>query len=334
MMSEDHLRQIEHRGRTATAILGVIQETSQFERERINEIIISQHTGDIESLKEKIEEKNEEISRLHKAMKDLEDKNKKLDIALKTRNEEIVKLKTRISKLEAEKRGLEDKLRNVEGKLDRMEKEVEELDKAKLAHEEENVSLKESLAIVSGEVESVKQELATTRTENQHLKREVKDLQDTHQKLFPLFPVGAKEGWPMLTPPPPLSPDLQASLRLGELSRQLQAKMYAYVFPQLYTPIGSYKVKTIRRDLERISTEEEKEKAKQRWLELQNKISWSETYEEAIKLLQENRNADAHPKISGKLLHDAVDVMDAKGNLRGRLSRDCLDVLITMWEQL
>ena len=337
-MSDDHFRQIEHRSRPATAILGVsvVQEATSFERERINEIMIGQHGEEIESLKEKIEEKNEEISRLHKAMRDLEDKNKKLDIALKTRIEEITKLKSRISKLETEKKGLEDKLRNVEGKLDRVEREVEELDKAKLAHEEENVSLREHLAIVSGEMESVKQVLEKTRSENQNLKREVKDLQDTHQKLFsPLLPVGVKEGRPMLAPPPPLSPDLQASLRLGELSRQLQAKMYAYVLPQLFTPIANYKVKTIRRDVEKLpKTEEEKEAARQKWTELQKKLNWNEMYEEAVKLLQENRNVDAHPKITVKLLHEAADVMEAKGNLKGWLSRECVDVLIDMWKQL
>ncbi|KAL9955728.1 hypothetical protein ACROYT_G037095 [Oculina patagonica] len=265
-MSEEHLRQIEHRSRPTTAILSVVQEASPYERERYTELMIGQHTDDIESLREKIEEKNEEISRLHKAMKDLEDKNKKLDIALKTRIEEITKLKTRINKLEAEKKGLEDKLRNVEGKLDRVEREVEELDKAKQAHEEENVSLREHLAIINGEMESVKEDLAQTRNDNQNLKKEVKDLQDTHQKLFPLLPaLGAKDGRQMLAAPPPLSPDLQASLRLGELSRQLQAKMYAYVFPQSYTPIANYKVKTIRRDVEKLpKSEEEKEKARQR----------------------------------------------------------------------
>ena len=331
-MGEDHLRWVEHRGRPTTAILSVVQETSSFERERINEVIIGQHGDEIESLKEKIEEKNEEISRLHKAMKDLEDKNKKLDIALKTRIEEISKLKSRINKLENEKKGLEDKLRNVEGKLDRVEREVEELDKAKLAHEEENISLREHLAVVSGEMEGVKQDLEKTRNENQNLKKEVKDLQDTQQKLFPLLSV--KEGRPMLASPP-VSPDLQASLRLGELSRQLQAKMYAYVLPQLFTPLANYKVKTIRRDVERLpKTEEEKEAARLRWAELQKKLNWDETYEEAVKLLQETRNVDAHPKITPKLLQEAVDAMEQKGNLRGRLSRECVDVLIAMWKQL
>ena len=327
-MSEDHL-QIENHGRTATAIFGLVHETPQAERERINEVIISQHGGEIDSLKEKIEEKNAEILRLHKAIKVLEDKNKKLDIALKTRNEEVAKLKTRITKLEAEKKGLEDKLRNVEGKLDRMEKEVEELDKAKQVQEEENLNLKEYLAIMSGEVESVKEELESTRNENQNLKKEVRDL---GQKLVTFLPTGFKEGLPMLTPPPP--PELQASLCLGELSRQLQAKMYKYVFPQLYTPIVGYKVKTIRRDLNKLSTEEATEKANKRWSELLKKLNWDQTYEEAIKLLQGNRNADAHPKITGKLLREAVEVLGDKGNLKGWLTRECLDVLISMWEQI
>lgn len=331
-MGEDHLRLIEHRGRPTAAILSVVHETTSFEQDRINELLISQHGEEIGALKHKIEEKNEEISRLHKAMKDLEDKNKKLDIALKTRIEEISKLKSRISKLENDKKGLEDKLRNVEGKLDRVEREVVELDKAKEAHEEENISLKEHLAMVSGEMESVKQDLETTRSENQNLKKEVKDLQDTHQKFLSFLPV--KEGRPMLAAPQ-MSPDVQASLRLGELSRQLQAKMYEYVLPQLFSPIANYKVKTIRRDVDRLpKTEEEKETAKQRWTELQKKLNWNETCEEAVKLLQENRNVDAHPKITTKLLQEAADVMEERGNLRGSLSRECIDVLITMWKQL
>ena len=134
---------------------------------------------------------------------------------------------------------------------------------------------------------------------------------------------------------PPQQPDLQASLRLGELSRQLQAKMYAFVFPQSYTPIANYKVKTIRRDLQRLpKTEEEKETARKKWDELQKKLKWNDMYEETLKLLQDNRNVEAHPKISTKLLQEAADTMDDKGNLKGWISREYIDVLIAMWRQL
>ena len=67
-MSEDHSRQIENRAPTATAFFGLVHETSQVERERMNEIITTHLCDDIDSLKEKIEEKNEEILRLHKAL--------------------------------------------------------------------------------------------------------------------------------------------------------------------------------------------------------------------------------------------------------------------------
>lgn len=283
----------------------------------------------IDSLREKIEEKDEEISRLQMALKDLEDKNKKLEIALKTRIEEISKLKARINKLESEKKTLEDKLRNVEGKLDRVEREVERLEEAKNIHEDENANLKENFEVLAEEMKSVEEKLEKTRTENQVLKKEVKELKESHQKLLPLA-----SARPMLSAPQ-IASDVQASLYLGELSRQLQGKMYAYVFPQSFSPIGNYKVKTIRRDVERLpKTAEEKEKARKRWEELQNKLNWSEMYEDAIKLLQENRNMDAHPTISAKLLQKAVEIMDAKGNLKGRLSRECVDVLIKMWKIL
>ena len=52
-----------------------------------------------------------------------------------------------------------------------------------------------------------------------------------------------------------------------------------------------------------------------------------------MKLLQENRNVDAHPRITVKLLQDAAEVMETKGNLKGWLTR-WVDVLIDMWKQL
>lgn len=314
-MSEDYSRSLPR-------TICLVQETS-FQQETVMGIT------NIDSLREKIEEKDEEISRLQMALKDLQDKNKKLEIALKTRIEEISKLKARINKLESEKKTLEDKLRNVEGKLDRVEREVERLEEAKNIHEDENANLKENFEVLAEEMKSVEEKLEKTRTENQVLKKEVKELKESHQKLLPLA-----SARPMLSAPQ-MASDVQASLYLGELSRQLQGKMYAYVFPQSFSPIGNYKVKTIRRDVERLpKTAEEKEKARKRWEELQHKLNWSEMYEDAIKLLQENRNMDAHPTISAKLLQKAVEIMDAKGNLKGRLSRECVDVLIKMWKIL
>ena len=52
-MSEDLLRQIEHRGRTATAILSAVREVSPSERERFTDLMLDRHTDEIESLREK-----------------------------------------------------------------------------------------------------------------------------------------------------------------------------------------------------------------------------------------------------------------------------------------
>ena len=51
-------------------------------------------------------------------------------------------------------------------------------------------------------MESVKNDLVLARNENQNLKREVKDVHDTQQKLVPLT-LGTKEGRQRLAAPPP-----------------------------------------------------------------------------------------------------------------------------------
>ena len=89
-MGEDHFRQIDYFGPSTPAVQDK-QEASPFQRERITELSTQQRNRVFEA---KIEQ-NEKILRLHKAMKDLEDRNKNLDVAFKTRIEEITQLKTR-----------------------------------------------------------------------------------------------------------------------------------------------------------------------------------------------------------------------------------------------
>ena len=134
------------------------------------------------------------------------------------------------------------------------------------------------------------------RNEKEILKWEVKYLQDNHRKLFPLT-LDTKERRQTLAAQPTISHEVQVSLRLGEISCQLRAKMYAYVLPQLFTSISNYKVRTRRRDVENLTTPEvEKVKSRQRRTKLRSKLKWNETYEEAMKQVQQNRNNDATPK--------------------------------------
>ena len=73
------------------------------ERARINEMVVIQHTEDIESLKKQIDEKNKEIDELRKSMDSLVEQNQELSVALKSRNEEIKALQARIGRLETDK---------------------------------------------------------------------------------------------------------------------------------------------------------------------------------------------------------------------------------------
>ena len=101
-MGEEHFRvQIEHFAPSTPAVQDK-QKASPFQRERITELSTQRRNRVFEA---KIEQ-NEKILRLHKAKKDLEVRNKNLDVAFKTRIEEITKLKTRIAKLETENKGL------------------------------------------------------------------------------------------------------------------------------------------------------------------------------------------------------------------------------------
>ena len=216
-----------------------------------------------------------------------------------------------------EKKGLEDRLRAVEGQIKVLKLE-------EVAHNEEKVRLRNKVTKVFEEMKSVKEdfedrmkvmkvfeEMKSIKEDFESIRHDIQDLEWALKKLQ----------------------FLQASNCLGEVGRQLQNNMYQYVFPQSFSPIGNYKVKNIHRDVNQFpntATGEEKLQARKRWSELQKKLNWNETYEVAVKLLQEN---GTHQKISFKLLQEAPDILDEQGSLKGPLSRACIDGLIHMWKQ-
>ena len=301
------------------------------ERARINELIVNQHNEDIESLKKQVEEKNKEIVDLRKAMDALEEQNQELNVTLKSRNEEIKALKARLGRLENDKKELEDELRSVKVKVNRMESDIKELSEAKLAQEEKNIELQESLGKVSGKMES----------RNQAMKKEIKELKELQHKEIPPsldLPRPVRQITPALLPKHLQQADreLHASLSLGELCRQLQNKMYKVVFPNSFSSGRNYKMKNIHRDLDKLpQPTEEKERSKTKWGELNEKFHWEEAYEDAMKALQESRNIDAHPcPLTEEGLIRAAEILNAKGDLKGWLSLKRVQELIHIWKQL
>ena len=214
-----------------------------------------------------------------------------------------------------------------------MEKDIRELNEAKTAQEEKNMELQENFDKVTGKLES----------RNQVLKKEIKEIRESQHKeaLPPSIVTPRAGGRQMLTPPLPrhlqrADWELHASLTLGELCRQFQNKLYKIIFPNSFQSNRNYKMKNIWRDLDRLpQLEEEKQRSRKKWDEVQQKLKWDECYEDAMKALQESRNVDAHPTpLSEEGLTAAAELMDSKGNLKGWLSLKRVNELITMWKNV
>ena len=282
-------------------------------------LTVREHGKKIESLNKEIEKKDGEIVALQKALQELREKNDELNSALHSKDVEIETLRSRIDELEEEKRELQRKLGSVEIDVGLLKKEVEKLGKAKFAQEQTSLKLKEDLDRVSRNMEAVKGDLEKKRKENDDLKKDLKDVKDSqHKGLLPLM-LGAK-GLP-IQPPPPQMP--QTSLEASQI------KMYKSVFPDSFVENINYKVKTIHRHLEKFPNTEE---ARKKWDTIQKKFHWSETHEEAINLLRETRNAEAHPEISKESLQQAITITDKANNLSGWFTSQLLKELMQMWE--
>ncbi|KXJ08514.1 myosin-9 [Exaiptasia diaphana] len=282
----------------------------------------AQHSIEIESLKKQLEEKDVEIADLQQKLTKIQEKNNDLQIKLNTKDKEVEELKEKIEILEEEKAKLQDELSHVESKLKRLENDVKTLTKSSKSHEKENQKLKENLQKVEYSLRTTEEKLTS---ENEKLKREVKQMRETRTL-------------PMLEQPRvPIQPKLQSAalLHLGELCWQIQGKLYQKVLPEYYTPVRSYKVKNIERDVKKlVQTDEERNAAKKRWEILKSKLNWCEEVEEAIKSLQDSRNLEAHPPIDETLLHKYASALEEDGILKGWLSLERVNKLIDIWKSL
>lgn len=295
----------------------------------IESLKVHEHGEKIESLNKEIQKKDDEIVALQKALQELREKNDELNSALKSKDVEIAKLTSRIDELEEEKRGLQKKLGSVELDLGLLRKEVEKLTKAKSSQEQTSLRLQQDLDRVWRNMETVKGDLEKKTKENDDLKKEMKEIKASqHKGLLPLM-LGAR-GSPIKPPPSTTLPktSLEALLHLGEMCRQLQIKLYKSVFPNSFVKNMNYKVGTIQRHLKFPNTEE----AKNKWVMIQKKFNWKEMYEEAMILLQETRNAEAHPEISKESLQCAISMMNQTNDLTGWFSLELLKDLMHMWE--
>lgn len=331
------------------------------------EVVTDKHTKQIASLRTEIEEKNEEISKFNKDIKDLREQNIELKITVESKDEEIEALKEKINKLEGEKKALETTLRAVKGELEAVRKEVVDLRgensnlKGKIHQlEREKKALELKLTSVEGELNDVRKEVVELKEENSIIKRRNAALELNVKKLSIKMDgmtqnleesmgdnsnlkkevKNLREGLQGMASFMPssflLDPVEKAKLVLGELCRRIQAMMYHKVLPNSpYDDRKSYKVKYMLEDIAELKDQQEKDDAWKRWEALKKKLNWKKSkHARAMKSIQESRNVAAHPDLDEKMLVESVEQMEQDGYVTDYCSAECANELIEMWKTL
>ena len=288
---------------------------------------INRHTEEIESLKTKIREKDEEILRLNKEVSKLMLENKKLNVSLEWKDKKIKQLEDKIEELERDKTDLETKLNSVEAELATVRKQVTKLKEENKASQELNATLGENLEKMSRKVEEMASAIEKTDAENITLKRDIKNVQETIQIMAAV---------PEYISQSPAEQEIEkASLYLGEMCSRIQAMMYQSVLPRKYNHKRNYLVKYLEQDIAKIKDADEKNEAESKWAELKKTLNWEDTlHKRTIKELKSRRNTTAHPTLSEKVLLESLAVMKKHGELNGWTEEQTVEELFEMWKIL
>ena len=267
---------------------------------------IVRHSEEIESLKTKIQEKDEEILRLNKEIKKLRAENEWKD-------RKIEHLENKIDELEHDKADLETKLNFVQAELASVKTQVTKL-------REENKASREKLDKMSLKMEEIGIAFEMSEEENKSLKMEIKNVKETVR-------IRTSSSTEQMIE--------KASFHLAEMCSRIQAMMYQSVLPELYDDESSYKIGYIEEDIENeIEDAGPKEEAKRRWVDLKEKLKWDQRpHLRIIKLLKRRRNKTAHPLLNETVLLDSLKVMKTHGVL-GQTDVQRGKELIQMWKTL
>ena len=267
---------------------------------------IVRHSEEIESLKTKIQVKDEEILRLNKEIKKLRAENEWKD-------RKIEQLENKIDELEHDKADLETKLNFVQAELASVKTQVTKL-------REENKASREKLDKMSLKMEEIGIAFEMSEEENKSLKMEIKNVKETVRIRTSSSTEQVIE---------------KASFHLAEMCSRIQAMMYQSVLPELYDDESSYKIGYIEEDIENeIEDAGPKEEATRRWVDLKEKLKWDQRpHLRIIKLLKRRRNKTAHPLLNETVLLDSLKVMKTYGVL-GQKDVQRGEELIQMWKTL
>ena len=328
-MTDDEFPQLLPASDLSIGSITIVEREGQLvgERNLPRAVTIHEYGEKIESLEKEIKKKDNEIVALQKTLQALQEKNDELESALDRKGEEIDTLQSRIDELEDEKTELQRELGSVKTDLGLLRKEVDKLRKAKSSQEQTNLKFRQEYDGLRRTLETTKEDLEKKTKESEELKQEVRDIKKSHRKSLLPFGLGARAH----SKPPPAIPTTsgEALLHLGEMCRQLQIKLYRFVFPRTSFKHINYKVDAIHRHLNKFQDSA----AQKIWESIQERFHWDETHEEAVTLLQDTRNIEAYPEISKDSLQRAISITAQSNNLEDNwLSTKLLHELLEIWE--
>lgn len=291
--------------------------------------IIVRHNNEIESLKTKIQEKDDEILRLNREINRLRAENDRKD-------KKIEQLENRIEELEHDKTDLQTRLDSVQVELVTVREEnkasreiVDNLErkfnKEVTRLKEENKASRKAADEMSKKVDEITSGFQFNEDENRILKKKIKELEETvRNRTFSLYlPHGTEQAIE------------EANLHLAEMCSQIQAMMYQSVLPDSYDDKNWYQIERIEEDIEiEITDTRPKEEAKRRWADLKKTLKWDQNLHlPTIISLKGRRNKFAHPFLNETVLTESLDVMKGNGAI-GPREIPRVEELIHMWKTL
>ena len=346
-------------------------------REGREENIVSE----IKSLKEALDEKNREISKLNEEVKTILEEREELDYLLKAKDKQIDSLKEQVNSLKYENEDLNERLISLETesteltkKNEHLEEKINELNDNLNSKNAEIDKLKKEKRELNSRVKSLETKMKKLTTDNDKTKKDNKELKERcarwngknmeledkvtvlndkikdmkkefkekHDNLKTKFEDHLRATQSVSHEESRRAIEMQKqndALVLGELCWRVQSMIYKEVLPSSeYDERESYRIGSMKENLELLENEEQFNQANQAWKQVQEKLKWNEhkvkRLARSMGMIQGQRNVAAHPELNKAMLTQSAQRMNDEGKLRRWCSFADVKELIFAWNKL
>ena len=333
-------------------------------RERREENIVSE----IKSLKEALDEKNREISKLTEEVETILEERKELNFLLKAKDKQIESLKKQVIHLKVVNEDLKERLISLEAESTELTKKNEDLEKKIDELIDDLKSKNAEIILLKGEIDELKTQVKKLTIDNEKVTNQMKKVNTDNTQLKETCALLEGKNMELEDKVTLLDDKIQFykeeqkkikqkledqirsrrqeraiempksndALVLGELCWRVQSMIYKNVLPQSeYDERVSYKIDYLEQDLDLL---EEKVQAKKAWKEVLETLNWDERkvkrLARAMRMIQGQRNVVAHPELNEEMINQSVQRMNAEGKLSCWCSFADVTELICAWKKL